>query len=120
MIPGMFSVGTDICAISRIEALLKKDSERLLSRVLTPVERAERQNWTPAAVARRWAAKEAIAKALGQGIGATVGFQAIVVTHNAKGAPQVQILGALAVAKVNVSVSDDAGMAIAFAVAENL
>lgn len=115
----MLGIGTDICSIERINILFKKDEQRLLNRLLTPQERIE-QEWTPPALARRWAAKEAIAKAFGQGIGANIGFQEIEIKHSSKGAPQVAIQGMFAQAKVHLSISDDAGVAVAFAIVESL
>ncbi|NBV54357.1 MAG: holo-[acyl-carrier-protein] synthase [Proteobacteria bacterium] len=115
----MLGIGTDICAITRIEALLQKDAPRLLARILTPQERTERE-WDAPSLARRWAAKEAVAKAFGQGIGAQVGFQEIEVQHTPHGAPTVHMHGTMAGAVVHLSVSDDAGTAIAFAIIEKL
>lgn len=68
MILGM---GTDLCMISRIEKSVERFGDRFLKRVFTEAERAYADRFTGAArmgsYAKRWAAKEACAKALGTG-----------------------------------------------------
>ncbi|MCA3244395.1 MAG: holo-ACP synthase [Alphaproteobacteria bacterium] len=105
-------VGVDVCAVERIAATYADHGERFLQRVLTPTERAQR-TWDASSLARRWACKEAVAKACATGIGGVVGFQDIEITYAANGAPQCQVRGQTG--QFWVSVSDDAGMATAFA-----
>lgn len=85
-------LGTDIVEIARIEAQLAKGSDRLAKRVLTPNELAIfNQSTQPARyLAKRFAAKEAAAKALGTGIGRGVSFQHIETSNTAEGAPLVE------------------------------
>lgn len=110
-------IGVDVCSVERIEKVWKRFGARFLRRVLTPAELGERQ-WRVAAdaarLARRWAIKEAVAKALGTGIGGVVGFQEIEISHSGKGAPVVKVKGYKGT--VMASVSDDAGMVVAFVV----
>lgn len=85
-------LGTDIVEIARIEAQLAKGSDRLAKRVLTSNELAIfNQSTQPARyLAKRFAAKEAAAKALGTGIGRGVSFQHIETSNNVDGAPLVE------------------------------
>lgn len=106
-------VGVDVCAVARIDAAYTEFGPRFLARLLTPTERAQR-TWEAPALARRWACKEAVAKACATGIGAAVGFQEIEITYAANGAPLCQVRGQAG--QFLVSVSDDAGVATAFAI----
>jgi holo-[acyl-carrier protein] synthase len=77
--------------ISRIGAVLERHGDRFLRRIYTPAELAY-ANQRPAALASRWAAKEAVAKALGTGIG-SVSFQEIEVICDARGKPELHLHG---------------------------
>lgn len=105
-------LGIDICSIARIEAALAEHGGRFEVRLLTPAEREALPSPTAGQLARRWALKEATAKALGTGIGGAVGFQDITITHTPAGAPVVHVNGH-ATKKFHASVSDDAGVAVA-------
>jgi len=67
----MIGLGTDLCDIRRIERVMDKYGDRFLERVFTAEERARANRrieaLRPATYAKRWAAKEACAKALGTG-----------------------------------------------------
>ena len=108
-------VGIDRCSVARVAAVQEQFGGRFTERLLTPTERTQRE-WTAAQLARRWAMKEAVAKALGTGIGGTVGFQQIEITYDAKGAPRCAVQGIEGM--VLVSVSDDEGVAVAMALWE--
>ncbi|MGI2257788.1 holo-ACP synthase [Shewanella sp. GXUN23E] len=86
----IIGLGTDIVEVARIEEQLAK-SERLALRVLTEVELVSfRESRQPARfLAKRFAAKEAAAKALGTGIGRGVSFQHIHIDNNELGAPNL-------------------------------
>ena len=107
-------IGTDIISIQRISL-----DDHSVSRILTADEIAllnamkstERQQEF---VAGRFAAKEAIMKALGTGIGAS-SFLDFTILPDAKGQPHCAISGC----KVHLSISHDAGIAVAFAVVED-
>lgn len=109
-------IGTDVCALARIEAVWQRFGTRFADRLLTPVERLQKA-WDAPALARRWAVKEAVAKALGTGIGAAVGFQDIELTYTPAGMLVCTVRG-VANHQIWVSVSDDAGVAMAFCVVE--
>lgn len=90
-------LGTDIVAISRIEAALDR-TPKLAERVLTPTELEEWQGSKQPArfLAKRFAAKEAAVKALGTGIGRGVGWQQLEVSKNELGKPFIQLTGTAA------------------------
>ena len=124
----VFSIGTDIVDIFRIDRLITRYGERFGKRVLSLEELAD---WhiskcSPAFLAKRFAAKEAVAKALGTGIGSGVGFQNIIIRHEVNGAPAASLTGGAAKAmrnfgasRVLLSISDERSYAIAFAVLSN-
>jgi holo-[acyl-carrier protein] synthase len=120
-------IGTDVVSIERIAGVLERHGERFVKRILTPEER-RRYGATRAKashLAKRWAAKEAFAKAIGTGIHAPFTWQSITVGRDAKGKPLVvpgtlmaKHLKKLGVTGAHVSLSDDAGVALAFVVLE--
>jgi holo-[acyl-carrier protein] synthase len=121
----MIAVGTDILKIARVDEVVERLGQRFVERILTPVEREEYHGSAQAnrLLAKRFAAKEAVAKALGTGIGRGVSWQDICITHNEFGAPQVLLSGgASEVAQragasgVALSLSDEDEYVVAFAV----
>ena len=121
----MIAVGTDILRIERIEAVLTRLGDRFVRRILTAQEQSEYHESRQAArlLAKRYAAKEAIAKALGTGIGRGVSWQDMQIEHDDNGAPKVRLSGgALSVAtsrgakRVELSLSDEKDYVVAFAV----
>ncbi|MGX5914284.1 holo-ACP synthase [Aliidiomarina sp. Khilg15.8] len=119
-------IGTDIVSIARIEKALSRNSE-FAERVLTPAEMQEfAAAPKPAAfLAKRFAAKEAAAKALGTGIG-EVSFQHIYVDHTAAGQPLLRLFdnadaqaGILGARSFHISISDEREFAIAYVVLES-
>ncbi len=121
-------IGTDIVQCQRIEALLERLGDSFAKRILTPVELQQfHLSKTPTAfLAKRFAEKEATAKALGTGIGRGVSFQHITVGHNGDGAPQLQLtegaaarFAILGANHCHISISDEADYATAFVVLES-
>ena len=121
----MIAVGTDILKVSRIEAVVDRQGDKFVRRILTPPEQAEYEASQIGLrlLAKRFAAKEAVAKALGTGIGRGVSWQDIRVDHDDNGAPLVELSGgALEAASrrggdtVALSISDEAEYVVAFAV----
>jgi len=93
--------GEDVCDIRRIEALWLQHGERFLLRCFTEAERAiacsrPGPNEPAATLAKRFAAKEACAKALGTGIASGVYMRDIGVTHTPLGAPLLSLTGGAA------------------------
>jgi len=121
----LISIGTDILKIERVDDVLSRQGERFVKRILTEVEQREyRDSGQPSRLlAKRFAAKEAIAKALGTGIGRGVSWQDMQIEHDDKGAPLVRLTGgALQVAtqrgggRVALSIADELDYVVAFAV----
>jgi len=120
-------IGTDMVAVERIARMQDAHGERLAVRLLAPAELAEYQDTESKAafLARRFAAKEAAAKALGCGIGGRAGFHDLVVTHTPAGAPLLKLSGvarktaaALEVTATHLSITDEQDHAMAFVVLE--
>jgi len=111
-------IGTDIVAISRIEKALNRHKESFKERFLNPTEIALAKN--NASIAGFWAAKEAISKAFGCGIGKELGFHDITISKNQKGAPYFdlspQTKERFPFQKSSLSISHDGGFAIAVVV----
>ena len=119
----ILGVGTDVVQISRIERLFKIHKERFISRILSPEEIKLLQSTSDKQVnflAKRYAAKEAISKAFGTGIGNILQFKNITITNNILGKPEVLIHNSKRIDishfKVELSISDDYPIAIAFAI----
>ncbi len=108
-------IGIDIVKISRIEALLEKHSQKALTRFLTKEEIALAK--TPQTVAGFYAAKEAVAKALGCGISRECGFHDIHLHKDHNGAPYFTlakpIVTAYGITETALSITHDGGFAIA-------
>ncbi|MCS4503623.1 Holo-[acyl-carrier-protein] synthase [wastewater metagenome] len=120
-------IGTDIVAVARIRRLAGAPDTRFARRVLTAAELDEGAALADfgAFAARRFAAKEAAAKAFGTGIGRGLSFQHLRVGHDEVGAPQLQLEGeaqTLAVRRgilrCHLSISDERDYAVAFVVLE--
>jgi holo-[acyl-carrier protein] synthase len=88
----IIGTGNDIVEIARIDALL---NDAFIARIFTAHEQAycNKKANRSAAYAKRFAAKEAMAKALGCGIGADASFSEIEVINNERGAPHIQLHG---------------------------
>tara|TARA_B110000503_G_scaffold127718_1_gene197766 strand:- start:2928 stop:3302 length:375 start_codon:yes stop_codon:yes gene_type:complete len=120
----VIAIGTDIVEIARIAEVLERQGERFIDRILTVSEKTlYNQSKSVSFVAKRFAAKEAVAKALGTGIGRGVSFQDIVISNNAKGAPLVElsngaadVMRELGGARMLLSLSDELHYALAYAV----
>ena len=120
----MIAVGTDILRVERIEEVVERLGERFVSRILCPQELEEyaASKYPIKLLAKRFAAKEAVAKALGTGIARGVSWQDIRITHDGNGAPLVELSGgALEVARnrggsrVALSLADEVDCVVAFA-----
>jgi holo-[acyl-carrier protein] synthase len=121
----VISVGTDILRVARIDEVLSRQGDRLVRRILTPREQEEYYSSKQPSrlLAKRFAAKEAIAKSLGTGIGRGVSWQDIQIGHNEHGAPTVELEGGarqVALARgglrVELSLADELEYVVAFAV----
>lgn len=121
----IIGVGTDMVDIARIAALLESQGDRFLHKCYTRSERTEGTSLShphrrASYYAKRFAAKEAVAKALGCGIGEQIGWQDMEVTRSALGAPRVTLLTSdFSDYHVHLSLSDERQYALAFAVVED-
>ncbi len=99
MIIGM---GSDLCDVRRIEKSIARFGERFLDRIFTPKEheRSERRKRSAESYAKRFAAKEACAKALGTGFRAGVFFRDLGVVNLPSGKPTMKLTGG-ALARLN-------------------
>tara|TARA_R110002072_G_scaffold51389_1_gene137874 strand:- start:65250 stop:65630 length:381 start_codon:yes stop_codon:yes gene_type:complete len=120
-------VGTDIVQVSRIRKSYERFGDRFARKILAEREMSEFQNAKAPVffLAKRFAAKEAVAKALGTGMRQGVTFQSIQVGHDAAGKPEVHLFqgaGKLAndkgIIRWHISLSDEKDHALAFVVAE--
>lgn len=116
-------IGTDLVEVARIERLLERFGERFVRRVLSDAEQRDfRKSPRPVAfLARRFAAKEAAAKALGTGIRGAFALHAIEVSNRDNGAPELHFTGPAAraarergVGRALVSLSDERAYALAY------
>lgn len=116
------ATGVDLIEIARIETVLSRQGNAWLERIFTPAEldycgkRAE-------SLAGRWAAKEAVAKALGSGIG-DVSWKEIEILGDEQNAPVLKLYGAaeskareLGLTNWSVSISHNQSLSVAFVVA---
>ncbi|MBF9001627.1 MULTISPECIES: holo-ACP synthase [Vibrio] len=124
----IIGLGTDISEIARIEKALDRTGASFARRILTESEiEAFSQHKQPARfLAKRFATKEAAAKALGTGIAQGVSFQDFTVTHDELGKPLLSVSGmALTLAKqkgirsFHLSISDERNYAVATVIAES-
>ena len=122
--PELLGVGVDLCGVARIERAIEK--EHFYERVFTPEERAylnQKGKGRAQSAAAMFAAKEAVAKALGTGFSGGVMPWNISVVHDEKGAPSAELTGTakerleqIGGAGVRISLSHEGDSAIAFAV----
>ncbi len=122
----MHGIGTDLVEIARIASLYERFGDRFAKRILSADEYAifVRQHYSIPFLAKRFAGKEAVAKALGTGIGAQVAFTDISITNEPNGRPTVELLGnahallkELNIKHLAISLSDEKHYALAFAIA---
>ncbi len=127
----ILGIGSDLCDIRRIERSLQRFGTRFTHRIFTAGERArsERRAASAASYARRFAAKEACAKALGTGMSAGVFWRDMEVVNLPGGQPTMRLTGGALKrldgmvppgheAVVHVSLTDDPPLAQAFVVIE--
>ena len=120
-------IGVDIICIARMVKILERHNQHFAKRILTEREMLvyEKAPNPAAFLAKRFAAKEAAAKALGTGIG-KVSFRHIEVSNNSLGAPILTLLGyaaelqqTLAITRCHLSITDETDHAVAFVVLES-
>jgi holo-[acyl-carrier protein] synthase len=126
----ILGIGSDLCDVRRIELTLERFGDRFVQRCFTATEqaRAERRPAQRAATyAKRFAAKEACAKALGTGIRQGVFWRDMGVTNLRSGQPTMALTGGAAarlaamtppghVAVIHVSLTDELPLAQSFVI----
>ena len=124
-------IGTDLTDIRRIARTLERWGDRFVQRCFTEVEqaRSDRRRQRAASYAKRWAAKEACAKALGTGLRMGVNWREMGVVNLRSGQPTMLLTGGAAArlrrlvpegmeARVHVTITDDDPYAQALVVIE--
>lgn len=123
----IFGVGTDIVELSRIQATYDRFGERFVRRILMEeeLELFRRSKQPVRFLAMRFAGKEATVKAMGTGFAHGVWLRDVGILNNNWGRPIIiwsdrgkRVCDRLGIAGGHVSLSDDAGLTIAFAVVE--
>ena len=123
----IYGVGTDIVELARVQATYDRFGEHFVRRILMgeEVELFRKTKWPVRYLAMRFAGKEAVAKAMGTGFRHGIWVRDIGITHNEWGRPLVTwsergraVCDKLGIGKGHVSLTDDAGLVVAFAVVE--
>jgi len=121
----IYGVGTDICELVRVQQTWERFGERFVDRLLMDEERAlfARHKWPVRFLAMRFAAKEATVKAMGTGFAHGMWIRDVGIVNNAQGRPEVifsargkAVCERLGIGGAHVTLSDDAGLIVAFAV----
>lgn len=119
----IYGIGTDLVRVARMQENLDRYGEKFARRILTDNEFDEyRGHRQPAHfMARRFAAKEATAKAMGTGFSDGLSLRHIGVRHDGKGRPFIEYAGRgkemcneLGISGSHLSIADDSDYAIAF------
>ncbi|MBV9508811.1 MAG: holo-ACP synthase [Caulobacteraceae bacterium] len=126
-------IGSDLSDIRRIEKTLERFGDRFVQRIFTPIEaaRSERKVDRAASYAKRFAAKEACAKALGVGLRRGVFWRDMGVVNQRSGQPTMALTGGAAARlaalipqgmrpAIHLSLTDDHPYAQAFVIIEAL
>src|SRR6476646_8755525 len=127
----ILGLGSDIVDVRRIASVIERHGERFLGRIFTPTERAkaERRANKAETYAKRFAAKEACAKALGTGLRRGVFWRDMGVVNLAGGRPTMKLTGGALVRLqsmkppgcepfIHLTITDEGAFAQAFVVIE--
>lgn len=127
----IIGIGNDLIDITRVEKVLERHGERFVQRIFTPVEirKSERRRMRAASYAKRFAAKEACAKALGTGMNAGVFWRDMGVVNLPSGKPTMALTGGAAKrlqsllpeghkAVIHVTITDEFPLAQAYVIIE--
>ena len=121
----IFGIGVDVLEVKRIGETLERFGERFVERLLMPEEQAQlaRTQRRVRFIAMRFAAKEAIVKAMGTGFSHGIWIRDVGVVQNAWGKPEVvfsergdEVRKGLGVGEGHVTLTDEAGLVVAVAV----
>ena len=121
----IFGVGTDVCEISRVQHVYDRFGERFVERLLMDEEQRlfAKTKHPVRFLAMRFAAKEAAVKAMGTGFAHGMWIRDVGVVSNDWGRPMIvwsargkAVCRRLGIGEGHVSLSDEAGLVVAFAV----
>jgi holo-[acyl-carrier protein] synthase len=125
----IIGIGSDITDVRRIAKVIDRHGQRFIDRIFTPVERekAEKRRNRVETYAKRFAAKEACAKALGTGLRAGVWWRDMGVVNLPSGRPTLELTGGAKrrleaitpagyEARIDLTITDEGPMAHAFVV----
>ena len=120
-------LGSDLVRIDRLQRALDRFGEGFARRVFTSGERlaCEKRSGRAACYAKRFAAKEALVKALGTGMRGGIWFRDVEVLNDGLGRPFLTVTGAararmdaMGPVTAHLSLSDEGGFALAFVILE--
>ena len=124
----IFGVGTDIVELARVQQTYERFGAHFVDRLLMDEERElfERNKWPVRFLAMRFAAKEATVKAMGTGFAHGMWIRDVGIVSNDWGRPVIvwsdrgsRVCARLGIGSGHVSLTDDAGLVMAFAIVEN-
>jgi holo-[acyl-carrier protein] synthase len=123
----IYGIGVDVLEAARIKKSLERFGDHFIDRLLMPAERAQlgRTKRPERFIAMRFAAKEAIVKAMGTGFAHGIWIRDVGVVQNAWGKPEVvysprgeKVRRKLGIGGGHVTLTDEAGLIVAVAVLE--
>lgn len=124
----IIGIGSDLVEVRRIEKIFFRQGKQFSERILTIEEQQSLLNnrFPVKFLAKRYAAKEAAAKALGTGIAEGVSFQDFCIEHDDLGAPILRVTGRAAelaelknINNWHITITDEKKYAMAMVIAEN-
>ncbi len=119
----IYGIGTDIVRVARMQKNIDNHGDAFVERILTDAEKRDYATDARKAhfLAKRFAAKEATAKAMGTGFSNGLSLQHIGVSHDAAGKPQLEFSGyaaefvrAKGITQAHISLADEEDHAVAF------
>jgi holo-[acyl-carrier protein] synthase len=121
----IFGIGVDVLEAARVKRIYQRYGDHFVERLLLPAERAQlgKTKRTERFLAMRFAAKEAIVKAMGTGFAHGIWIRDVGVVQNSWGKPLVvyskrgdDVRRSLGIGEGHVTLTDEAGLIVAFAV----
>ena len=121
----IYGVGTDVVELARVQSTYERFGDHFVDRLLMPEERELFEKWPVRFLAMRFAGKEAAVKAMGTGFAHGMWIRDVGITNDSWGKPLIVwsergrgVCERLGIGEGHVSLTDDAGLIIAFAVVE--